>query len=107
MNSNFKGMDPELAKKAMELIKDMKEDLDNEASKATSNINEKITGAFAGTQTEAMQGFVERLNVALQNLYKYLDGNESNFASKFNEVIASYETSDENVKKSYSNATFE
>ena len=54
-----------------------------------------------------MQNFVERLNAALQNLYKYLDGAESNFASKFNEVITSYEVSDTNVSQSYNNTTFE
>lgn len=102
MYENFKGMDPELAKKAMALISSKKADLDSESSAASTSINEYITKAFAGAQTSAMQGFVTQLNDALQNLYKYLDGADSNFASKFNEVISSYEQSDTNVAQSYS-----
>ena len=107
MNGNFKGMDPDLARNAMALISDKKVELDSESAASSSAISERIAGAFAGAQTEAMQNFVERLNAALQNLYKYLDGAESNFASKFNEVIKSYEDSDINVSQSYSNITFE
>ena len=91
----------------MALISSKKAELDTESASATTSINEKITGAFAGAQTEAMQGFVERLNNALQNLYKYLDGADSNFASKFNDVITSYEVSDTNVSESYNSITFE
>ena len=29
-----------------------------------------------------MQGFIDRINAALERLYTYLDGNESNFAQK-------------------------
>lgn len=107
MNENFKGMDPELARRAMELIRTKKSELDSESSSATTAVSERITNAFAGAQTASMQGFVERINNALQNLYKYLDGNESNFAQKFNEVIQSYEVSDENVSKSYADANIE
>lgn len=102
MNGNFKGMDPELAKSAMNKIKALKTSLETESSAASSAINEKLAGAFAGSQTSAMQSFVETINGALSRLYNCLDGNDSNFANKFNEIIASYEASDENVKQSFS-----
>lgn len=49
-----------------------------------------------------MQGYIDRINESLERLYAYLDGNDSNFASKFNEFIQSYITSDENVSQTYS-----
>lgn len=100
--NNFKGMNPDEARKAMEMIQSYKRDLDRETSQAGTSINERLTTAFAGQQVAAMQGFVDRLNAALQNLYKYLDGADSNFAAKFNEIISSYETSDANVSSTYS-----
>lgn len=102
MNTNFKGMDPELARKAMALISATKASLDAESAAATASLNEKLSDAFSGAQTVAMQGFVDQINGALQNLYKYLDGNDSNFAQKFNEIITSYEVSDANVASTYS-----
>ena len=101
--NGFKGMDPEKAKVAMAKIQEKKSKLDNESRAATASLNEKITKAFAGAQTQSMQGFVTRINDALQNLYKYLDGADSNFAQKFKEVIKSYEVSDQNVSSSYRN----
>jgi flagellum-specific peptidoglycan hydrolase FlgJ len=102
MNGNFKGMDPELAKVAMNKIKTLKASLESESNAAAGSINEKLVGAFAGSQTGAMQSFVDTINGALRGLYNYLDGKDSNFANKFNEIIASYEVSDENVKQSFS-----
>lgn len=102
MNTNFKGMNPTLAKAAMELIQTKKTELDRESNTAGLAINEAITNAFAGSQSTAMQGFVTEINNALQSLYKYLDGADSNFASKFTEVIKSYEDSDANVSATYS-----
>lgn len=103
MNGNFMGMDPELAKVAMEKIRTKKSELDTESKAASSSLTEKVNSAFAGSQTASMQGFVERINAALENLYSYLDGKESNFAQKFEEVIQSYVKSDENVSQSYNN----
>lgn len=107
MNENFMGMDPELAKVAMEAIRTKKAELDKESKNASSALSEKVTAAFAGSQTGSMQGFIERINAALENLYSYLDGKESNFAQKFEEVIQSYVTSDENVNQSYQNTKVE
>lgn len=101
MNNTFKGMDPELAKQAMEKIVTKKGELDVESKSSSVSLKEKVHNAFAGTQTGAMDGYIERINAALENLYTYLDGNESNFAKTFNNVISSYEQSDENVTSSY------
>ena len=54
-----------------------------------------------------MQGFIDRINAALEKLYTYLDGNESNFALTFEKTIQSYETSDENVSQTYANSQIE
>lgn len=107
MNGNFMGMDPELAKVAMNKIKAKKADLDTESKSASSSLRDKVNNAFAGSQTASMQGFIDRINAALEKLYTYLDGNESNFAQKFEETIQSYVTSDENVSQSYDNSTVE
>lgn len=107
MNGNFMGMDPELAKVAMNKIKAKKADLDTESKGASSALRDKVNNAFAGSQTASMQGFIDRINAALEKLYTYLDGNESNFAQKFEETIQSYVTSDENVSQSYDNSTVE
>ena len=96
------GMDPELAKQAMEKIKNKKAELDTESRSATAALTEKVSLAFAGTQTSSMQGFIDRINAALEKLYSFLDGNESNFAQAFEKTIQSYITSDENVSQSYS-----
>ena len=102
MNSNFLGMDPELAKAAMNKIKTKKGELDTESKRASSALRDKVNTAFAGTATSSMQGYINRINESLEKLYNYLDGNDSNFASKFNEYIQSYVTSDENIDQSYS-----
>ena len=104
MNENFMGMDPELAKVTMNKIKSKKNELDTESRNATSALRDKVNSAFAGSQTASMQGFIDRINAALERLYTYLDGNESNFAQKFEEVIQSYVTSDENVSQTYTNS---
>lgn len=101
MNSNFLGMDPELAKTAMEKIVTKKSELDKESKEASSDLRDKVNSAFAGTATTTMQEYIDKINASLEILYGYLDGNESNFASKFNEFIQSYITSDENVSQSY------
>ena len=46
-----------------------------------------------------MQEYINRINSSLEGLYNYLDGNNSNFANKFNEYIQSYITSDENLEE--------
>lgn len=107
MQGNFMGMDPELARSAMEKIRTKKADLDTESKVASSALRDKVNSAFAGSQTASMQGFIDRINAALEKLYQYLDGNESNFAQKFEEVIKSYQTSDENVSQSYQNSSVE
>lgn len=107
MHDNFKGMDPALARTAMEKIKAKKAELDTESRYASTVLKEKVSNAFAGQQTNNMQNFIDRINDALEKLYKYLDGADSNFAQKFNEIIQSYETSDENVAQSYQNTTVE
>ena len=107
MQGNFMGMDPELARSAMEKIRTKKADLDTESKAASSALRDKVNSAFAGSQTSSMQGFIDRINAALEKLYQYLDGNESNFAQKFEEVIKSYQTSDENVSQSYQNSSVE
>lgn len=101
MNGNFFGMDPELAKVAMQKIVDKKNDLVNESRSASSALKDKVNNAFAGAQTSSMQSYIDQINTALEGLYSYLDGNESNFAQKFNEIIQSYVASDENVNSSY------
>ena len=103
MNSNFLGMDPELAKVAMNKIKTKKAELDTESKKASSSLRDKVNTAFAGTATNSMQEYINRINASLEGLYNYLDGNDSNFANKFNEYIQSYITSDENLNQSYTN----
>lgn len=107
MNGNFLGMDPELAKQAMVKIQAKKVDLERESKNSSASLTDKVNNAFTGTQTSSMNDFIARINVALEKLYAYLDGNESNFAQKFNEVIQSYITSDENVSQSYSNSNVE
>ena len=107
MTGDFQGMDPELAKQAMEKIKTKKAELDRESKSSSSSLRDKVNSTFAGTQTGSMQGFIDRINAALEKLYTYLDGNESNFAQKFNEVIQSYVESDENVSQSYNNSNVE
>ena len=102
MNSNFLGMDPELAKTAMNKIKTKKAELDTESKRASSALRDKVNNAFAGTATNSMQEYINRINTSLEGLYNYLDGNDSNFANKFNEYIQSYITSDENLEQSYS-----
>ena len=102
MDSNFLGMDPELAKVAMNKIKTKKAELDQESKNASSSLRDKVNTAFAGAATSSMQGYIDRMNESLERLYAYLDGNDSNFASKFNEFIQSYITSDENVSQTYS-----
>ena len=74
MNENFMGMDPELAKVAMNKIKSKKNELDTESRNATSALRDKVNSAFAGSQTASMQGFIDRINAALERLYTYLDG---------------------------------
>ena len=103
MNSNFLGMDPELAKTAMNKIKTKKAELDTESKRASSALRDKVNNAFAGTATNSMQEYINRINASLEGLYNYLDGNDSNFANKFNEYIQSYITSDENLNQSYTN----
>ena len=103
MNNNFLGMDPELAKVAMNKIKTKKAELDTESKRASSALRDKVNNAFAGTATNSMQQYINRINVSLEGLYNYLDGNDSNFANKFNEYIQSYITSDENLNQSYTN----
>ena len=103
MNNNFLGMDPELAKAAMEKIKNKKAELDTESKRASSALRDKVNNAFAGTATNSMQEYINRINASLEGLYNYLDGNDSNFANKFNEYIQSYITSDENLNQSYTN----
>lgn len=107
MNGNFMGMDPELAKIAMGKIKSKKAELDTESKNSSAILREKTSLAFAGEQVNAMQGFIDRINAALEKLYTVLDGSESNFAQKFEEVIQSYVTSDENVSQSYTNSQVE
>lgn len=102
--NDFKGMDPELARKAKDLIVSKKEALDKASREGTIAINEGINAAFAGAQTSSMTTFVESINTAITNLYKHLEGNDSNFAKKFEEVIASYEASDANVAQSYNSS---
>lgn len=102
MNMDRKGMDPELAKIAMGLITSKKEALVAANNNATEEIKENIVAAFPGAQTTAMQTCVDGINEAIKKLYEFLDGNESNFAKKFNEVIKSYEDSDANVAATYS-----
>lgn len=104
MNYNDKGMDPDFAKKAMEKIIAKKAELANATSTANSNINDVVSKAFSGQQVGAMQGFVGRINEALQELYNYLDGKDSSFAQTLNDAIASYETSDTTVASDYSSA---
>ena len=65
-------------------------------------MRDKVNTAFAGTATSSMQEYINRINASLESLYNYLDGNDSNFANKFNEYIQSYITSDENLEQSYS-----
>lgn len=103
MNSNFLGMDPELAKTAMNKIKTKKAELDTESKRASSALRDKVNNAFAGTVASSMQEYINKINTALEGLYNYLDGNDSNFANKFNEYIQSYITSDENLNQSYTN----
>ena len=103
MNNNFLGMDPELAKVAMNKIKNKKAELDTESKRASSALRDKVNNAFAGTATNSMQQYINRINASLEGLYNYLDGNDSNFANKFNEYIQSYITSDENLNQSYTN----
>lgn len=103
MNSNFLGMDPELAKVAMNKIKNKKAELDTESKRASSALRDKVNTAFAGTATNSMQQYINRINASLEGLYNYLDGNDSNFANKFNEYIQSYITSDENLNQLYTN----
>ena len=103
MNSNFLGMDPELAKVAMNKIKTKKAELDNESKRASSALRDKVNTAFAGTATNSMHEYINRINASLEGLYNYLDGNDSNFANKFNEYIQSYITSDENLNQLYTN----
>lgn len=107
MNGNFMGMDPELAKVAMNKIKTKKSELDAESKNSSSALRDKVNNAFAGSQTASMQGFIDRINAALEKLYTYLDGNESNFAQKFEQIIQSYVTSDENVSQTYNNTNVE
>ena len=101
---NYKGMDPELAKLAMDMIIAKKAELASATNSANGNINDAVSRAFAGEQVGAMQGFVGRINDALQELYNYLDGKDSSFAQTLNEAIASYETSDTTVASDYSSA---
>ena len=71
------GMDPELARSAMEKIRTKKADLDTESKAASSALRDKVNSAFAGSQTASMQGFIDGINAALEKLYQYLDCNES------------------------------
>ncbi len=107
MNDNYKGMDPALAKGAMEKIVSKKSELDIESKNASSSLKDKVNNAFAGSQTSSMQSFIDRINAALENLYSYLDGKDSNFAQLLEEAIQSYEVSDENVSQSYNSSSVE
>lgn len=107
MNGNFMGMDTELAKVAMDKIKSKKAELDTESKSSSASLSEKTSLAFAGEQVEAMQGFINRINAALEKVYAVLDGDDSTFAKKFASVIDSYEQSDKNVQESFTKSQVE
>jgi len=100
----WNGMETDGAKVVMQNMIAKKGELSAETSNANTSIQEQINSAFAGDQVFAMQGYVDRLNNALQELYKYIDGNESSFAQNLNEYIVSYETSDTNVAQGYNSS---
>lgn len=107
MNGNFMGMDTDLAKVAMDKIKSKKTELDTESKNSSASLREKTSLAFAGEQVNAMQDFIDRINAALEKLYTVLDGSESNFAQKFEEVISSYVDSDKIVQDSFAKSQVE
>ena len=104
---DYKGMNIAKATDAMGMIQELKKQLTTESTTATTSLTDCVGKAFAGSQTGAMQGYITRINEALENLYSYLDGKESNFATTFNEAINSYAVSDENVASSYNNSSVE
>lgn len=97
----MKGMNPYLADQDMKNMKTIKNDLQKLSNDAVTELKNQVTKAFSGSQTEAMQGYINALNDVLLELYSYVDGKNSSFATILNETIASYDKSNSNVQSSY------
>lgn len=104
MKGDLKGIDTVKAQNVMKAIQRLKSLLDSEYTQASSRLKNYVNDAFAGTQKDAINGYIDRLNKIIQNLYSYLDGDKSTFAITLNEVISSYVQSDVNVATSFNNA---
>lgn len=102
--NNYKGMNTKDAQIVMGQIVDKKADVSKKTKEVTGIIIDEIVKAFSGNQVGAMQGFVGRVDEALQELYNYLDGKDSSFAQTLNEFIGSYDVSDETVASDYNSA---
>ena len=101
--NNYFGMDLAEAPKAVRAIKTFKGQLDSESKKINSGLKGAVNDAFAGKQTAAMATYIARINEALQELYKFLDGNEDSFTVLFEKNKRSYEESDTTVQSGYNN----
>ncbi len=108
-NNNILGMDPELAKTAARKMDSIKNALKERVEKSDKMLRERVNAAFYGNQSEAMEGFIQKVHAALSDLYKYLDSEstDSSFAIVYHKVIQSYIQSDENVRQSFANTQIE
>lgn len=101
--NNYFGMDLNEAPKAVRSIKTFKGQLDSESKKINAGLKNAVNDAFAGSQTVAMASYIARINAALQNLYKFLDGNEDSFTVLFEKNKKSYQESDKTVQSGFNN----
>ena len=101
--NNYFGMDLTEAPKAVRSIKTFKSQLDTESKKINSGLKNAVNDAFAGSQTGAMAAYIVRINNALQELYKFLDGNEESFTVLFEKNKKSYQESDVIVQSGFNN----
>ena len=97
----MKGMNPYLANQDMETMKKHKQELQKMVDSAEKDLNTRVAKAFSGSQTESMKSYIKTLNAILDELFSYIDGKNSSFATVLNETIASYSKSDTNVASSY------
>lgn len=109
MPSDFRGIPSyEAAETVMNNIKSTKSELDGLMNATKTSFSANVEAAFAGAQTEAMNGYINSLVNAIKKMYDVIDSTEKeSFAYALDEAIKSYRQSDENVAASYKSSSAE
>ena len=97
----MKGMNPYLADQDMKNMQEIKKTLTKKVEATDKDLTAKVAKAFSGSQTESMKLYINEINKVLEELFSYIDGKNSSFATVLNATIASYSQSDKNVASSY------